>query len=344
MQELKPSDTTVIDWGKRPEHLDENLEKCLNMYQYLSDEKYLHKREQLYLMLQQGRSGKFVNAFFKQDTNILSLDLDFLRGLALLINESFVLERFYKKNFTLEEAREILMEYFSEMRYDKFPKIEELLKEQERLKDQFSLQIEFLQKEQENIKEYGNELLKKEQEKADLQRELQKQTMQGKIDKLETQRQELESQAVNLQKENEKLREEKEAQEQEKMMKQEEQEFLMREQKRLTQLCQDLRERIFEMEKQGESDKEKERTSYFQTFFRKRSAQKIRQEKEERNNFLMGVICDPKYSKEQLEIIIRLAKTAIPLEKLQMICNPKLEIENMEILEQYYKVNGNEES
>ena len=56
-------------------------------------------------MLQQGRTGNFVNAFFRQDSNILSLDLDFLRGMALLTEEAFVLEQFYKKKFSIETAK-----------------------------------------------------------------------------------------------------------------------------------------------------------------------------------------------------------------------------------------------
>lgn len=92
MENLKA--TTVINWGKRPEHLAENMAKCLEKYTYLQEEKYAHKKEQLYLMIQQGRSGKFVNAFFSQDMNISSMDLDFLRSIALLDGGEFVLEHF----------------------------------------------------------------------------------------------------------------------------------------------------------------------------------------------------------------------------------------------------------
>lgn len=319
---LQMTDTTAIDWGKRPRNLEENLKKCLEAYPYLNDEKYVHKREQLYLMLQQGRTGNFVNAFFRQDSNILSLDLDFLRGMALLTEEAFVLEQFYKKKFSIETAKRILAEYFSEKRYADFPEIDKLLKEQERQKVQFDLQIDFLRKERESIHQYSGELLKKEQEKAAVEQELLRQTLQVQIDKLEV--------------DNMRLRENVEKLERERMSEQEEERQIRREQEQLKQKCQELKRQLDLKEQQEVQDRKEEQESYFQKIFRKRTAEKIRREKENRNKFLIHVISDPRFCREQLEIIVRLAKTGLPLEQLQQICNPDLEITNMEMLETYY--------
>ena len=119
-------------------------------------------------------------------------------------------------------------------------------------------------------------------------------------------------------------------------MRQEEERQIQQEQERLKQKCQELKMQLDLRKQQEVRDREEERESYFQKIFRKRTAEKIRREKENRNKFLMHVISDPRFCREQLEIIVRLAKTGLPLEQLQQICNPDLEITNMEMLEAYY--------
>ena len=77
--ENKMNRTTKIIWVKDIDDLEGKYKSYVERYPYLKEEKYSHKREQLYLMLQYGMSEAFIDSFFKGDENIFSRDLDFVR-------------------------------------------------------------------------------------------------------------------------------------------------------------------------------------------------------------------------------------------------------------------------
>lgn len=56
--------------------MQERYEKLLLQYDYLQEEPYIHKREQLFLMVSQGCSDSFIRHFFQDDGGISSQDLD----------------------------------------------------------------------------------------------------------------------------------------------------------------------------------------------------------------------------------------------------------------------------
>lgn len=71
--------------------MQERYEKLLLQYDYLHEEPYIHKREQLFLMVSQGCSDSFIRHFFQDDAGISSQDLDLMRGMAFFAGEDFVL-------------------------------------------------------------------------------------------------------------------------------------------------------------------------------------------------------------------------------------------------------------
>lgn len=160
--ENKMNRSTKIIWEKDIDDLDGKCRAYTEKYPYLKEEKYSHKREQLYLMLQYGMSEAFIDSFFRGDENISSRDLDFVRMAAMLFGEEFVTEHFYKKEYSLEQAREVLAGKVIQIRCGGLPKLEELLQEQKWMKERFELQCEFLEKERERSKQHFQELFAKE--------------------------------------------------------------------------------------------------------------------------------------------------------------------------------------
>ena len=116
--------------------MQERYEKLLLQYDYLQEEPYIHKREQLFLMVSQGCSDSFIRHFFQDDAGISSQDLDLMRGMAFFAGEDFVLSRFFRKE-TEEHT----------------PDIAAVLNEVGQQLEQFALQLEALKQTQEQIKE-----------------------------------------------------------------------------------------------------------------------------------------------------------------------------------------------
>lgn len=170
--ELKQSDITKIIRSDNDNKAEERFQKFLLEYPLMNETVYFHKREQLYLMLQQERTDKFIEQFFKKDANISSVDLDFIRSMTNFASEDFVSDYFYKKEFTIDQAKEIMQEHLVNSRFDKLPQVEQLIRENAQLVQRFDMQMEFLKKEREQTKTYSDELLKKEKEKHETEKEL----------------------------------------------------------------------------------------------------------------------------------------------------------------------------
>lgn len=132
--------------------MQERYEKLLLQYDYLQEEPYIHKREQLFLMVSQGCSDSFIRHFFQDDAGISSQDLDLMRGMAFFAGEDFVLSRFFRKE--TEEPR--VIELFTEaiaQKQEHTPDIAAVLNEVGQQLEQFSLQLESLKQTQEQAKE-----------------------------------------------------------------------------------------------------------------------------------------------------------------------------------------------
>ena len=132
--------------------MQERYEKLLLQYDYLQEEPYIHKREQLFLMVSQGCSDSFIRHFFQDDAGISSQDLDLMRGMAFFAGEDFVLSRFFRKE--TEEPR--VIELFTEaiaQKQEHTSDIAAVLNEIGQRLEQFSLQLESLKQTQEQAKE-----------------------------------------------------------------------------------------------------------------------------------------------------------------------------------------------
>lgn len=314
--------TTKILWEKDVPDLEERYKEAIAKYPYLQDEKYNHKREQLYLMLQYGMSENFIASFFQKDQNISSRDLDFVRMTAMLLGEDFVKKQFYKKQYALKHAKDLLADRVIELRCSGLPKLEDMLQEQKWMKERFELQCEFLEKERAQAKQHYEELLAKElqlgEERADKERL-----------KAETKSSELEKMLRNTEKEKGALMEElSDARRQH----EEESTVWDAEKKRLLEKCNELKRQL-EAENTGQ---EAEKESFFWQFRNRKEQQRKRREKEEWNQFILNVISNPDFSKDQLDFILQAVQSELTLTELRQLCNPKLRLQSMELLEQFY--------
>lgn len=314
--------TTKIIWGIDVPDLEEKFKATVEKYPYLQEERYSHKREQLYLMLQYGMSERFIANFFQKDPNISSRDLDFVRMAAMLFGETFVNKKFYKKEYALDQAKEVLAEQVVELRCSGLPKLEDMLQEQKQMIARFELQCDFLEKERAQAKLHYEELLEKEiqlgEERADKERL-----------RAESKSSELEQKLRTTEKEKGALMEElTDARRQH----EEESNVWDAEKKRLLEKCSELKRQL-ETENVGQ-DAEKE--SFFGQFRNRKEQQRIRREKEEWNQFILNVISNPDFSKDQLDFILQAIQSELTLPELRQLCNPKLRLQSMELLKQFY--------
>lgn len=320
--ENKMNRTTKIIWEKNIDDLEGKCKAYVERYPYLKEEKYSHKREQLYLMLQYGMSETFIDSFFKEDENISSRDLDFVRMIAMLFGEEFVTEQFYKKEFGLEQAKELLAEKVVQIRCSGLPKLEELLQEQKWMTERFELQCDFLEKDRERSKQHFQELLDKETQLFEerlggerLKLELKNGELEGKLRMAEKEKGDLMTQLTDR---TQQFQEETDRWEAEK--------------KRLLERCSELKAQL----EQDAAGKGTQKDGYFSMFKNRKEQQRRRKEKEEWNQFILAVISNPEFSKEQLDFIIQAVQSELTLQELRQMCNPKLEVRSMELLEQFY--------
>ena len=132
--------------------MQERYEKLLLQYTYLQEEPYIHKREQLFLMVSQGCSDSFIRHFFQDDAGISSQDLDLMRGMAFFAGEDFVLSRFFRKETEEASAIELFTEAIAQ-KQEHTSDIAAVLNEIGQRLEQFSLQLESLKQTQEQAKE-----------------------------------------------------------------------------------------------------------------------------------------------------------------------------------------------
>ena len=132
--------------------MQERYEKLLLQYTYLQEEPYIHKREQLFLMVSQGCSDSFIRHFFQDDAGISSQDLDLIRSMAFFAGEDFVLSRFFRKETEEASAIELFTEAIAQ-KQEHTPDIATILEEIGQQLEQFALQLEALKQTQEQIKE-----------------------------------------------------------------------------------------------------------------------------------------------------------------------------------------------
>lgn len=303
---METSNTTTITWENEVGDTELKYRKCMEKYTYLQDEKYLHKREQLLLMIKQGLSGKFVQSFFQNDANISFFDLDFMRMLAVMTDEEFVMENFYKRKFSSDEARTILTLRIAENYIKDMPRAADILREKENLQSRFELQVNFLQNERESMQAHYQELLAKEVELCRKTEEMKR-----------------------LQLEHEYTMRTAEA---EKQLQRSEGERAA-----LLEKCEFLKMQLSES-----SARESEQTGYFHALMKKIDSGRLKKEKEQRNEFVLNVISSPRYSPEQLEVILSAVKEGLTLEQLRQLCVPELDVKNMQLLIQFFLKNQEE--
>lgn len=320
--ETKVNRVTKIAWEKDTDNLEKKCMEYVGKYPYLQEGKYIHKKEQLYLMLQYDMSEVFIDSFFKGDENISSRDLDFIRMTAMLFGESFVMEHFYKKEWSFGQAAEFLAEKVIQKRCAGLPKLEELLQEQKWMKERFELQCEFLEVERKHSKQHFEEMLAKE--------------MQLYEEKLNSDRMKMELQSGDLKLKLRSAEKEKgdleTALTQEKQKHQNEVDKWETERERLLNKCSELKAQL----EQDGYRQDTGRGNCFQQLRRKREQQRIFREQEERNQLIHTVISDPAFSREQLEFIIHAVQSELTLLEVKQICNSKLDVKKMEMLQQYY--------
>ncbi len=320
--ELVNKKTTRIIWNHSMDDLENKYRIYIERYPYLKEEKYSHKREQLYLMLQYGMSETFIESFFQGDENITSRDLDFIRMICMLFDEKFVTDHFYKKEQSLEQAKEIVAEKMLQDYCADLPKLEQLVQEQKWMQERFELQCEFLEKERENANRYYEEMLSKE-------RQLWEERANNKWIKMEAKSEELTGKLLCVEKEKSEL---KVLFEDTKVQHQNAADQWEAEKNRLLEKCGELKKQL----NNDMNGQETSQGSFFMQYKNKKEQQRKRKEKEERNQFVLTLISNPEFTKEQLEFIVQAVQADLSLQELQQLCNPKFDIQKMEILTQFY--------
>lgn len=158
------------DWGERAvtdERAQKKTEEFLRYCTYLSsDASYSHHKEQLFLMCKEAFSKAFIETIFCQGADLDLATIDLIRCLALAGDEKFALA-FYKRKFTLAEAKEALWDYAARRKSQMFDSIDKLTEELGKSRDRFDTQMEFLKREYENSKEYADEIIRRERETAE---------------------------------------------------------------------------------------------------------------------------------------------------------------------------------
>lgn len=317
--------TTKIEWEHPVLDVKERYQKGLESYAYLKNDSYQHKREQMLLMLRQGCSNDFIRAFFEEDSGISSVDLDFLRTMALFAGETFVKENFYKKTVSDVSAKQLFTEYLARKNYKQIPDIEKLLGEVRQMQEQFQAQMSFLKDEQERARMQYKEAEEKKEEAA-----------QAEADRLKTEIEKYRKKYVRMQEENADEIERRIAAEEAledlrrevKMQRKREEEELQKESAMLKEKCSVLKEA---------AEAAEEEKSCFQKLLFQREAAKRRKEKAARNKLILSIISDERYSKDQLEVILKAINNGIDTQPLQKLCNPNLSASNMKLLALYFE-------
>ena len=309
--------TTKIEWEHPVLDVKERYQKGLESYAYLKNDSYQHKREQMLLMLRQGCSDDFIRAFFEEDSGIASGDLDFLRAMTLFAGETFVKETFYKKTVSDVSAKQLFTDHLVRKNYKQIPDIEKLLGEVRQMQEQFQAQMSFLKDEQERARMQYKEAEEKKEEAA-----------QAEANRLKAEIEKYRKKYVRMQEENadeierrivaeealEELRREVE------MQRKREEEELQKESAMLKEKCSVLKEA---------AEAAEEEKSCFQKLLFQREAAKRRKEKAARNKLILSIISDERYSKDQLEVILKAINNGIDTQPLQKLCNPNLSASNM---------------
>lgn len=323
---MKEQTTKIKKWIETGD-VGELYQEYLKQYGYLQEESYAHKREQLYLMLQQGASKNFICSFFEEDANITSRDLDVIRGIALLAGEDLVMDQFYKKELTLDQIKEKLGEHFAAKVVQRLPDAGKMLKEMEHMKERFELQMDFMQKERAHMQEHYQELKEKEIRIEQQAGEIEQIRLQNEIEKLKEKLQDLQTEQEELLKINAEQTEQLAqlgiqggGQEGEKV--------------RLLVKCGEMKKQI--REELEEKELEEPSGNFFQMLQQYRESKKSKKEKEQRNKVILDTLSDPRFNAEQLDLIVQAAKSGLGLQELQQLCVPELSAANMKILAMFY--------
>lgn len=325
---LETQTTRIVQW-KEPEDLDKKYQDGIAAYSYLQEPNYEHKREQLFLMLQQGLTDNYIRAFFQNDANVTSRDLDVIRGITMITSEDFVMEQFYKREYTLDEIRKILSSYLADEVVQRLPEAQRLLQDIESVKERFELQIDFLQKERAQMQEHYRELMEKEVRIEQQSGEIEQIKLRNEICRLEEKLQAMQTEREELLKVN--------AEQADQLLRIEQKEAYSdgtEERTRLLLKCGEMKQELGKEIRDRETGEDS--VSFFQMLQKSRESKKNKKLKEERNKLIMGALSDPRYQPEQLDVIVRAASLGLGLQELQQFCQPQMSAANMKILELFY--------
>ena len=142
---MRRTDTLKIEWETRsPADIDKRVQSFIEEAGWPDDEKLIHKKEQLYLALQQGMSTDMIREILFDTQKISSRDIDYIRSVAMLAGEDFVRQHFYGQSFTIAEAQEKLREHFSDRNGHLQEEIADLIKEKETARQTFEFNMQFI--------------------------------------------------------------------------------------------------------------------------------------------------------------------------------------------------------
>ncbi len=320
-----------LEGRERPDQEALSMAKnYINVHHINNDPDNTHIKEQLYLLYLEGFPEDFIDDIFCRDRGIQVVSLDLLRCLAFLGGEAFA-RKFYKRSFTLTEAKNDLADQAVLEKYRQFDEVSRLTAEIGKMRESFDIQMEFLKREHDNARTYAEELIRQEKEAAASQ--LEAVTVQ-----FETEKKLLQAQADN----------QKEGMRRDLSECTKKLETLQSEAGDLrTRLDQELEKnrsltlKINSMKQQKETTEEGAPVKQGRQWGTWRHSAKKEQTdqgeeiRKTRNQFIFMVLSDPDYKEDQLDVITHAIGAGLDKEALEKLCNPKLPAQNMQIFENF---------
>ena len=313
---MRPSDTIKIGWDYTPpDDIDEKVRNLVEEAGWPDDKKLCHKKEQLYLALQQGMSMEMIHEILLDTQMISSRDIDYLRSTAMLAGEDFVRRHFYSHAFTVGEAEEMLREYFSGVSGHLQKEIVDLINEKEAARQKFEFNMSFissLQQMTEDLKQSQKELIESTRWNAE---QLVK-SKEEQIIQLENQLEEQRKATADWKRRYEEIRTNKEDNPE-------------------PDSCIDDGRCGFQPEGDpAEKSVRSNRISIWQRIRNNRSASDHKQSASqnidrERTEFVTRILGQAKYTEEQLDLVLQAVKEGFSMEELQQLCQENIRPENM---------------
>ena len=292
----------------------ERYEQLIAKYCIPNQEKFIHKREQMYLMVEQMLSEAFIGKVIDYS----SQTIDRLRLAVFVAGEEYVMKQLSDQEPSQEQIREWIDDYErSTIASSEIKPVNSSIEKSLDIMGRYMVrQQEIASKQLTRLTEYIKKI-------NDLERVKNEQDLRNLRAKHQKEQEEAQMQISLLSDENFRLSMKLEdAHEEAKKLAEEAKKQVEEEKKAAEPAMPSVAETT--------QDHPGHETGIF-------ARQRMNREEKRREAFITSVLGNGAFSKEQLTVINRVVSKKFSLSQLQKICDPKVKPENMELLEAYYE-------